>query len=220
MKLFHVPHMCVNITFCIVGEYDNNVYLIDDSSHAILVDPSCCCDALMDMIGGRTLDGIILTHHHWDHRGAAAELRKRTNAPTFASRADAPFIEEKRHDPTDSKRLPACKVDTFLGDGQVLNFGAMAWRVIETPGHTPGSLCLFLDSCYGCYPQKAPVLISGDTLFYHACGRTDFYGGNPAQMKRSLQQLSTLPPNTCVLPGHGEQTTIAAEQRFAFRMFE
>ena len=96
-------------------------------------------------------------------------------------------------------------------DGEELVIGNMKWKVLETPGHTRGSICLFLDPQYGSDPDGAPVLISGDTLFHGAHGRTDFEGGNPADMIASLARLVYLPGDTVVLPGHNDITTIAGE---------
>ena len=107
----------------------------------------------------------------------------------------------------------------MLNDGDTLTVGNMKWKVIATPGHTPGGICLFLDSEYGEYIERANVLISGDTLFAGSIGRTDFEGGNDAQMRKSLKRLSQLPDDTLVLPGHNSLTTIGDEQRRVFRYF-
>ena len=95
----------------------------------------------------------------------------------------------------------------------------MAWRVISTPGHTPGRMCLFLDPRFGSDAAGAPLLISGDTLFCGSIGRTDFAGGSMDDMRHSLKKLATLPDNTIVLPGHNDLTTIAAERERTFAYY-
>ena len=95
----------------------------------------------------------------------------------------------------------------------------MKWKVISTPGHTPGSVCFFLSSEDGARIEGANVLVSGDTLFCGSIGRTDFEGGDDRAMRASLRRLSHLPDETLVLPGHNSLTTIADEQRRVFAYF-
>ena len=144
-------------------------------------------------------------------------MKAKTNAPVYASAVDARIIENQpagQFPPTKS-----CKVDHFLKDGDKVRLGNMVWRVIATPGHTPGGICLFLESDAGKYLDGANVLISGDTLFCGSIGRTDFEGGNDKQMRASLRKLSQLPADTLVLPGHNSLTTISDEQRRVFAYY-
>ena len=134
----------------------------------------------------------------------------------YASAIDTPVIENQ---PKDFPPAESCKVDVQLKDKQTVKLGNMAWKVLATPGHTPGGICLFLESDKGKYFDGANVLISGDTLFCGSIGRTDFEGGNDKQMRASLRRLSQLPNDTLVLPGHNSLTTIADEQRRVFAYF-
>ena len=95
----------------------------------------------------------------------------------------------------------------------------MPWKVILTPGHTEGSMCLFIDPQFGTDIAAAPVLVSGDTLFCGSIGRTDFQGGDMNAMRRSLKRLAALPDDTVVLPGHNDLTTIGAERKRVFAYY-
>ena len=108
---------------------------------------------------------------------------------------------------------------TELQDGAALHYGGRMLRCVLTPGHTPGSMCLFLDPRFGSDAAGAPLLISGDTLFCGSIGRTDFAGGSMDDMRHSLKKLATLPDNTIVLPGHNDLTTIAAERERTFAYY-
>lgn len=215
---FEVTGACVDIDFLILGMIQNNTYFISDGKGLLVVDPSDDIARILQMLDGRKLDAIICTHHHSDHVGALRELREVTGAPVYASRIDAPVIEDQPTPPF-GPTVDSCKVDVLLEDGDTVTVGNMKWKVISTPGHTPGGICLFLDSEYGEYIERANVLISGDTLFAGSIGRTDFEGGDDAQMRRSLKRLSQLPNDTLVLPGHNSLTTIGDEQRRVFAYF-
>jgi len=222
MDLHKVKDGCLPIHFMVMGPIENNVYIISDDAATIVVDPTCDSDVIigaLEKLGKKKLDAIILTHSHYDHVGAAAKLRRLTGATVIASKVDAPYIERTVKPFRDDNEFPACEVDQPVDDGDVVQIGNMAWKVVLTPGHTPGSMCLFLDPQFGVVKGGAPVLISGDTLFYGGIGRTDFEGGSMPDMRASLKRLAVLPDQTVVLPGHGEQTTIGAERRRVFAYY-
>ena len=210
-----VKGTCVPVEYLVLGMIENNVYIISDGAATIVVDPSCKADEILKAVGNRTVDAIILTHRHSDHVGAAKELRDKTGAMVIASAIDAPII-------TGEKKLPRftpCPVDHVVNDGDILKIGNMPWKVILTPGHTEGGICLFLDPRFGTNPEGAPVLISGDTLFCGSIGRVDFQGGDMNAMRKSLKRLAVLPDETVVLPGHNSTTKIGNERKRVFAYY-
>ena len=149
--------------------------------------------------------------------GAAAALREATGAPVYASAIDAPNVENP---PSMSLgRTDPCTVDVRVSHGDVLRVGDMEWKALVTPGHTPGSMCLFCIPQFGNHAEGLPVLVSGDTLFAGTVGRTDFPGGSMDEMRASVKRLAKLPDDVAVLPGHNSLTTIGAERRRTFAYF-
>lgn len=203
---------CVPVEYLVMGPIENNVYIVDDGASRIVVDPSCHANRILDALDGRTVDAIVITHGHFDHIGAAAELREATGAPVIASAEDAPLITGEGGDAHHRRLVVPCTVDRTVADGDILEIGTMKWRVIATPGHTPGGLCFFLQPSDG--QVGMPVLLSGDTLFAGTHGRTDFPESDPAAMSASLKRLAELPDETIVLTGHNDFTTIGREKRW------
>lgn len=147
---------------------------------------------------------ILLTHSHWDHIGAAVELKEKLNIPIYIHAEDAKNLEKPGSD-----GLPLFfpvkggVADHFLKDGEVLELGSLKIEVIHTPGHTPGGVSFWI--------KDEGLLISGDTLFQGTIGKLSLPTGQPKSMWKSLKKLSKLPPHTRVIPGHGDETTIGDE---------
>lgn len=217
LDLKTVHGLCVDVDCIIMGPLQNNVYVISDDAGALVVDPTDDAEAIVAALGDKKLDAIVLTHGHWDHTGAAAKLRELTGAPVIAGAADADGIEHPADNGTSRVSEP-CPVDVRVKTGDIVQAGNMQWKVIETPGHSLGSICLFIVPQFGNHGGGLPVLISGDTLFKGTFGRTDFEGGPMQDMGKSMKKLAALPDDTAVLPGHNDLTTIGNERR-TFAMF-
>ena len=143
---YKVKGTCVDASFLVLGPYQTNVYVVSDGSATFVVDPASDAKKIAAALGGRKLDAIVLTHRHSDHVAAAAELRSLTGATVIASAIDADMICGDKPVPRDDQKFPACPVDQRVNHGDVVKIGNMPWKVISTPGHTEGSMCLFLDS--------------------------------------------------------------------------
>ncbi len=192
------------------GPLETNALLIacPKEKRAAAVDPAQgSTQALLDEAARHhfTIDAILLTHSHWDHIADVALLKERTGAPIYVHAEDAPNVERPG---TDSLRLffpiLGAHPDCLLKDGDEIWIGQVLLEVIHTPGHSPGGVCFF------CRAEK--ILIAGDTLFCGAIGRIDLPTGQKKQMQVSLAKLAMLPADTRVIPGHGEDTTIAKER--------
>lgn len=182
----------------------------DETSHeAIVVDPGDDIPAIQKILQfhGLKVKFIIITHAHIDHIAGAQKLKKLTGAPIYYNENDLPLV--KMMDVQASwLRMPTPEVappDAPLNDGQIISITGLQGTVLHTPGHTQGSLCLYL--------PKQSLLISGDTLFAGSVGRTDLPGGDGKQLIRSIHsQILTLPDEVKVVPGHGPNTTIGEER--------
>lgn len=175
----------------VVGPMDNNVYVLRcrETGDAVLLDAANEHERLLDLCRSLDVRQVLETHGHWDHIQAVPELR------------DAGY--EVHVTSEDAAMLPS--YDAILDDDTALTVGNLRLHTIHTPGHTPGSMCFRLD--------HAPVLFSGDTLFPGGPGNTSFEGGDFDTIIRSLEDrlFATLAPDTLVLPGHGDWTTIGTE---------
>lgn len=196
----------------VLGELNTNCWLVSDDAAGpiVVVDPASDAEEILATIGERHVAAVVLTHGHFDHLGAVREIVRATGAPLAVHASDAGGITTAEGNGAaffghgDLSSPPA---DRMLTDGDVIEAGALTLRVIHTPGHTPGSICLFADV------EGGPHLMSGDTLFSGTVGRTDFRGGDAAAMRSSIAKLAALPLATLVHPGHGPDTSLARESR-------
>ncbi len=183
-----------------VGPLRVNCYLVagSRSPEAVVIDPGDEADAILARAAeaGLQVRAILLTHAHWDHVGAVAEVAEATGAPVLLHAADLPLLEEWSPRPVVPGRL--------LDQGDEIRVGEVVLSVLHTPGHTPGGLCF----------RAAGRVFTGDTLFAGSVGRWDFPGGSREELLRSLRdRLLPLPDELLVHPGHGPATTIGAERR-------
>jgi len=174
---------------------------------AIIIDPGDDADYIIRKIQDLKLKPqlIIATHGHFDHVLAVPELKLAFQVPFLMHRADLFLLKRSAETSqffTGVRGDPPLMPDKFIKEGDIIKFGQEKLKVMETPGHTPGSVCLYATG----------VLFSGDTLFADGVGRTDFSYASSTQLQKSLQKLSHLPPATRVLPGHGPETTIGEEK--------
>jgi glyoxylase-like metal-dependent hydrolase (beta-lactamase superfamily II) len=185
-------------TFSLDGQdfaVDNNVWLLGDDHEVLVIDAAHDPDAIMAAVGGRRLSAIVCTHGHNDHINAA---------PQVAEAAGAPILMHPDDQVLWRMIYPGTVPDGDLTDEEVIEIAATPLRVLHTPGHSPGSVCL--------YAPALRVVFSGDTLFHGGPGATGRSYSNHDTIIRSIQdRLMDLPPETVVHTGHGEDTTIGAE---------
>jgi glyoxylase-like metal-dependent hydrolase (beta-lactamase superfamily II) len=181
----------VEVHQVVVGPVDNNVLVLrcTETGDAVLLDAANEHERLLELCEALGVRRVLETHGHWDHIQAVPQLR------------DAGYSVGVTAE--DAAMLPS--YDEVIEDDAVIEVGRLRLHTIHTPGHTPGSMCFRLDG--------HPVLFSGDTLFPGGPGNTSFEGGDFGTIIESVdRKLFTLPPDTIVLPGHGDRTTIGAER--------
>ncbi len=195
-----------------VGPVAANAYLVTDvaTGATVVVDPGDDAPRLLAALAeaGVTPDEIWLTHAHFDHIGAVADLRETYPVPVRLHPADAPLYDNAEEQAAwfGMRVRPPGVAPLDLVDGQRLTLGGMAFTVLHTPGHAPGHVAF--------HAPEAGVLFSGDALFRGSVGRTDLPLCDPAALERSLRErLMVLPDDTRVLSGHGPETTIGHERR-------
>lgn len=189
----------MEITVLTLGGYMTNCYILrqEASSKCLIIDPGHEAGRILSVLQQKQLEpeAILLTHGHFDHVGAVQDLAAETDCDVYIAEADLslpPMI-------TNGKLY---YTHTYPASG-TLNLAGLAVRVLPTPGHTPGSVCLLVED----------TMFSGDTLFQGSCGRTDLPGGSWEQIAASLKTLAALPGDYRVLPGHGGETTLDRERQ-------
>ena len=193
-----------------LGMFSTNCYIIADadSRDALIIDPGEEADTLIEAVRSDDINvlGIVNTHGHADHIAANGAVKGEFRCPIIVHTLDSKYLLDSdlnlsafigSHAPLSP---PA---DKLVDDGDEIAIGDLAFKVIHTPGHTPGGICLYMDG----------ILFSGDTLFAGSIGRADFPGGSHQQLVESIQsKLMILPNDTIVYPGHGPRTTIGSER--------
>jgi glyoxylase-like metal-dependent hydrolase (beta-lactamase superfamily II) len=194
-----------------VGPLQCNCSILgDEKTHeAMVIDPGDQIEGILEILRQEklTLKQIVITHAHIDHVGGATKLKAATGAPILMNQNDYALLKMLDMQATwvGMKSPGEVQIDESVSQGRVLKIGEIASQVIDTPGHTEGSICIYFPA-----EQK---LIAGDTLFAGSIGRTDLPGGSMEKIMRSLHnQVLALPDETEVTPGHGPNTTIGDER--------
>ena len=186
-------------TFSLDGqtfEVENNLWVIGDAQECLVIDAPHDVDKILEVVAGRTVKAIVCTHAHDDHVRVAPALRVATGAPILLHPDDRPLWELTH---------PGELWDVDLSDGQELTVGGTTVRVLHTPGHAPGAVCLYVEE-HGC-------VFTGDTLFNGGPGATGRSFSDHDTIVASIRAaLFALPDETVVHTGHGDDTTIGTER--------
>jgi len=176
-------------------DVENNVWLVGDESEVLVIDAAHESKAILAAIGGRDVVAVVLTHGHNDHINAAGDLWDATRASIHLHPADRMLWDVV---------YPNARPDKELADGDIFTVAGASLRVISTPGHSPGSVCLF--------SEELRTVFTGDTLFSGGPGATGrSYSDHPTILASITDKLLCLPEGTAVKTGHGDDTTIGAE---------
>ena len=190
----------LNMKHMALGAYQTNCYLVwgEDSPSCVVIDPGYEPETVLDEVKklGKEISAILLTHGHFDHVGGVKDIVAETGCKVYLCDADLSM-------PPQMTAGPLYYTNTY-SDGSFVEEAGLSFKVLHTPGHTPGSVCLMCEN----------VLFSGDTLFWGSCGRTDLPGGSWSTIRKSLLRLAELPGDYDVYPGHGDATKLSFERNF------
>lgn len=194
----------------VLSEMGVNCYLISKNSDAILIDASFNPSIIEEYIDSNNfnLKGILLTHAHFDHIGGLEQIRNKYKASVYVHEKERDWLTNPSLNGSDSfpyfGNVTSRPSENLISKENILEIDDFHIKVIHTPGHTPGSITYKINNW----------LFTGDTLFNHSIGRTDFVGGNQVQLINSIKKkIFIFTDKTIVLPGHGEQTTIGEEKK-------
>lgn len=198
MQGFFIKYM-VNLNILSVGELEANCYIISasNSSESIIIDPGADEKKILDNINKNNLDVkyILNTHAHPDHIGGCFFIKEKTKALILLHKDDSKMF----------KIISGNEPDKFLVDKDIISIGNLEFKVIHTPGHTKGSICVVLEK----------IIFTGDTLFAGGIGRTDFPGGSYNEIISSIKnRLLILDDDYKIYPGHGGSSTIGYEKKY------
>ena len=191
-----------------LGAYETNCYIVSDEStlECVVIDPGADATTILNYLEETKLHCrfVLLTHGHFDHTGAVEDVLADTDAELFVHKADAGVTTGG-----DFYRFIPPQGTKYYAEGDVICVGKLSFTVMETPGHTPGSVTLICAES----GSDDKVLFTGDTLFRDSCGRTDFPGSSAEDILRSLKRIAELPGDYEVYPGHSFFSTLDRERR-------
>ena len=197
----------------VVSPFQSNCWIFgcDETREGVVIDPGDEAERILESVEnhGLTIKYLIHTHGHLDHVGATAAVQRETGGLTLIHEADQIMLDNLPAQAAlfggGDPEIPT--VDQYIKEGDLISFGRYVLSVIETPGHSPGGICLKLEG-------NEQGLFAGDTLFQGSIGRSDLWGGSYEQLMDSIRdQLWQLDDDTVVFPGHGPKTTIGDEKR-------
>lgn len=196
----------------VVGMSEANAYIVYDENtlEAIVIDPGDEGKRLMQYIDKRFLkiQGIVLTHYHYDHIGAAEVLKKKYQCPIYAHKKEIEGLKdpEINHSKSSPQKLISIDTDKALSHGDIINVGDIILEVIHTPGHTPGGICLEV--------KDSNLIFTGDTIFSDDLGRTDLEGGSESMLKKTIMnKVAKWSADVVIYPGHGESSLMSEVRR-------
>lgn len=196
----------------VVGALQVNCFIAYDTESlgAIVVDPGDEAEKIIRLIEDKKLvvERIICTHAHFDHIGAVRRLKEKTGAPVMLHKGDYDiYMRADRQGVLWGFHIEQPpEPDLYLMEGDEITVGRLRLKVMHTPGHSPGGICLL----------GGGVIFTGDTIFAGSVGRTDFPGGSVRDLKDSFARIIALPPETGILPGHGPFSTVEREKEDNF----
>lgn len=183
-----------------------NTYIYSQDGFALIIDPGVDIETIKEYIQEEDLEvlAILLTHGHGDHISSVPECKEEFDAPIVAHKEEQDVLQDPEINLSTQLlgKTVSVKPDILVEDGDILDFEGIPVKIIHTPGHTAGGVCILINN----------NLFTGDTMFRESAGRTDLYGGSMRAILRSLRKLSELDPEIQVFSGHGPETTIGHEK--------
>lgn len=202
----------IKVGYFTLGPAATNCYLVyrEGSEDAVIIDPAHLGEKIFNEMARAGLNcvGMLLTHGHYDHVRGAKRLAQLSGAKTYAYEAEKAVCEDVNLNCSKMFREEYTMTpDVYFKDNEEFDMAGIHFKVLHTPGHTPGGCCF--------YVEESGMLFAGDTLFKDSVGRTDFEGGSMSDLVHSIKEkIMVLPDATMVFPGHGEMTTVGDEKKY------